>query len=575
MKKILWLPFVIISCSLIAQKDIPNDIYKSNKTYTHEEIILKYLRLEKENPEVCKLVSCGKSDCGKNLHLFVINKSGKFEATQIDRTVQNVLLINNAIHPGEPCGVDASIKLARELVRNPKKLPDNLVITIVPIYNIGGASNRNCCSRANQNGPEEYGFRGNARNLDLNRDFIKCDSENARAFVGFFRAWNPDVFVDTHTSNGADYQHVMTLITTQTDKLNPVLSEFVVNQMRPHLLQEMEKKKYPVVPYVHTIKKTPDNGIKDYLETPRYSTGYAATFNCIGFVTEAHMLKPFSERVESTYMFLKILVDYMNNQGDLIRQKRSRAIMHTIQSKTHYFNYKLDTTRFDSILFHGYTAKYKPSLVSGTERLFYDQTEPYSKFIRYYRYYYPTDSVVKPRFYVVPQAWREVVELLQMNKVQMTQLDQDSTMILKAYYIDSFQTVNSPYEGHYLHYNIKTTKKETMVTLYQGDYLIPMGRETDIFVMEVLEPFNSDSYFAWNFFDEILMQKEWFSPYVFEEKALEILESNPGLKKEFEQKKLEDPEFTKDGFLQLLYIFKHSDNYEKTHNRYPVYRIER
>ena len=96
----------------------------------------------------------------------------------------------------------------------------------IPQYNVGGASRRNCCTRANQDGPEGYGFRGNAANLDLNRDFIKMDSRNAEAFVALFRAMDPDVFVDTHTSNGADYPYTMTLITTQEDKAGPVWVRF-------------------------------------------------------------------------------------------------------------------------------------------------------------------------------------------------------------------------------------------------------------------------------------------------------------------------------------------------------------
>ena len=85
----------------------------------------------------------------------------------------------------------------------------------IPVYNVDGALSRQDTSRVNQNGPEAFGFRGNARHLDLNRDFIKADSLNARTFAQVFTRWDPDVMVDTHTSNGADYQHVVTLIATQ------------------------------------------------------------------------------------------------------------------------------------------------------------------------------------------------------------------------------------------------------------------------------------------------------------------------------------------------------------------------
>jgi len=112
-----------------------------------------------------------------------------------------------------------------------KPLLDKVVIVAIPVYNVDGCLNRGSYSRANQDGPESYGFRGNARNYDLNRDFVKCDSRNARTFNQIFRTWNPDIFVDNHTSNGADYQYVMTLIATQHNKLEAPLGEFLQNTM--------------------------------------------------------------------------------------------------------------------------------------------------------------------------------------------------------------------------------------------------------------------------------------------------------------------------------------------------------
>ena len=71
------------------------------------------------------------------------------------------------------------------------------------------ALNRNSTTRTNQNGPESYGFRGNARNYDLNRDFIKSDTKNAKTFAQIFHLVQPDVFIDNHVSNGADYQYIL------------------------------------------------------------------------------------------------------------------------------------------------------------------------------------------------------------------------------------------------------------------------------------------------------------------------------------------------------------------------------
>src|SRR5205085_10849189 len=126
----------------------------------------------------------------------------------------------------------------------------NVVLAFIPVYNIGGCLNRNSNTRVNQNGPEEYGFRGNSQNLDLNRDFTKCDSKEARSFAQLFHYLNPDIFIDNHVSDGADYQHTMTLITTQYDKLG-TLGTYLKNTFEPAIYSGMKQKGWDMVPYVN------------------------------------------------------------------------------------------------------------------------------------------------------------------------------------------------------------------------------------------------------------------------------------------------------------------------------------
>ena len=101
--------------------------------------------------------------------------------------------------------------------------------------------NRSSNSRANQNGPNEYGFRGNAQNLDLNRDFIKMDTENSFTFAKIFHDLNPDVFVDNHVSNGADYQYVLTYISSLRQRLAPSLSTIIYDSLLPNLEKNKTK----------------------------------------------------------------------------------------------------------------------------------------------------------------------------------------------------------------------------------------------------------------------------------------------------------------------------------------------
>ncbi len=545
--------------------------YLNNETYTFDEAVNAYKELAKKMPEYCTLDAVQSSDFGIEMPLFIIDKSGVFETPKND--TKTTLLINNAIHPGEPCGVDACIELAQTLLSNPALIPQNVRIGIIPIYNIGGAHNRNCCSRANQNGPKEYGFRGNAKNLDLNRDFIKADSKNTQAFYAIFHRLKPTVFVDTHTSNGADYQHTMTLITSQIDKMSDPLSKFVTTKLNPYLFEQMEAANYPMVPYVHSMGKTPDNGIFDYLETPRYSTGYTNLFNTISYVTEAHMLKPYKERVIATRVFLERLIAYMNlNTNTLLRVKKE-AIDQNSKADKLALNWTLDTTHFQQINFKGYTAKYKPSKVTGNDRLFYDRAQPYEKKIPYYNHYTAVNRVDVPNFYIIPQAWDAVILQLLANQITVYQFKNDTTLNVEAYYITNYETVTSPYEGHYLHYNIEADKVKRTTSYKAGDYVVPVKNENIRFIVETLEPTAPDSYFAWNYFDAILQQKEWFSAYVFEDEAALMLENNPQLKTDFETKRKTDSTFANSDFAQLYYLYKQSTHYERTKNLYPVARF--
>lgn len=567
--KNLFFPFLFLVVNVgFAQP--ARKVYTTTPTYP--EIISTYESYAKKSRS-CKLLTYGTTDIGKPLHLFVISKSKEFDPEKLRGQNKRILLVMNGIHPGEPDGIDASIEMVNTLIKDESKIPNDVVICIMPVYNVDGCLNRGKYSRVNQNGPEEYGFRANAQNLDLNRDFIKSDSRNAQTFAQIFQAWKPDVFMDNHVSNGADYQYVMTLISTQRDKLNPVLSKYMTSEMVPQLFEKMKVRNYEMTPYVDTKGETPESGIVEFMETPRYSSGYAALFNCIGFVPETHMWKPYNGRVWATYELMFSMLEVMQKDSKKIGELRTKADA-MMRSQTQFvLKWELDTTRYDSITFKGYEAGHKVSNISAQQRLYYDRTKPFTKKIRFYNRYKSSAIVNAPEMYVVPQAWGRVIERLQMNGVVMEQLKIDTSITCEVKYISSYESVKNPYEGHYEHYNIKTRSETQVLNFYKGDFLIKTDQSSKRYLVETLEPEGEDSFFAWNFFDGILQQKEWFSDYIFEERAEEILKNDPVLKKELELKRSSDKAFSENHKAQLLFIYRRSPFYERSHNRYPVARI--
>ncbi|QNE39704.1 hypothetical protein F1C16_09130 [Hymenobacter sp. NBH84] len=553
----------------------PFERSSGNTTATYAQCIAYYQRLDKAYKEIT-VREVGETDSGRPLHEVVISTGGgKADPATARRQGHRVVLIQNGIHPGEPEGIDASMMLARDLVQKPalRQLLRNTTVVLIPIYNVGGALNRNSTTRVNQNGPESYGFRGNARNLDLNRDYVKQDSRNARAFAELFRRWQPDIFLDNHTSNGADYQYTMTLIPTQKDKLHPALSQYLTAQLLPALYQGMDQRQWPLTPYVDFLGRTPDaRGLVGFLETPRYSTGYAALFNTIGFVTETHMLKAFAPRVRATYDFMAVLLQTIQAQDGALAQARTAAAQQMATQQEFPLAWQLDTTRAETFTFRGYLGHLKPSEVSGQPRLYYNQQEPYTKPIPFYNSFRATTTVRRPAAYLIPQAWGEVVERLQRAGVQLQRLRQDTTLTAEFYHIDDYKTSSRPYEGHYLHSQVQVTAQPQTVHFLRGDYVAQLNQPAARYLVEMLEPQATDSFFAWGFFDSILQQKEHFSDYVFEDLAAELLRQQPELRQRLEKLKKENAEFASNGQAQLEWVYRNSPHYEAAYLRYPIAR---
>ena len=574
MKRLLTILAAALFSSVHAQKfQTVFEKGHGNQTPTYHEIIEYYQQLDKASDKLL-MKTMGPSDAGFPLHLLLYSNDGKFDPAAWHRQKKVVILFNNGIHPGDPDGVDASMLLLRDLVVGTKKIPGNVALAFIPVYNIGGCLNRSEFYRVDQNGPEAFGFRGNSQNLDLNRDFIKCDSKEARSFTEIFHYLNPDVFADNHVSDGADYQHVMTLICSQHNKLGGPMGDFMNKQFEPGMYALMKARGYDLVPYVNFFGDTPDNGWPEFFDSPRYSSGYATLWNTFGFTPETHMLKPYDQRVKSTYVLEECFIDFSSRNAATIISLREQTAQAAQTQEKFPIAWELDRSQSADLLFKGFTAGRKPSEVSGLPRLYYDRTKPYEKMVKIYNYYKPTIFIQKPTAYVIPQGWWKVVELLRQNKVEMHPLLNDTAIDVQVGYIDDYKTSPRPYEMHHANSDTKLNYRSQKMSFRKGDLYIPMNQVANRFLIEVLEPRGNDSYFAWNFFDAILQQKEGYSNYMFEDKAADYLRSHPDVKAKLEQKRRSDTTFAKSARAQLDFVFENTPYKEPDHLRYPVYRIE-
>jgi hypothetical protein len=567
--------FLLLAISSFAQKTNRYDTFfekgNGNQSASYQETIAYYKLLADDFPTI-EMQKMGLTDSGEPLHMVIFNPEKEFNFGNIQKN-KAVILLNNGIHAGEPDGIDASMQLFRDLALGKIKAPKNTVIVCIPVYNIGGALNRNSTSRANQDGPEIYGFRGNARNYDLNRDFIKSDTRNTKSFVEIFHKINADIFIDNHVSNGADYQYKLTYIMTQHNKLGTVLGDFLNAEMMPALVKDLQKKNIETTPYVNAFQDTPDKGFGQFFESPRFATGYTSLFNTIGFVVETHMLKKYADRVKVTYEYMRATIDFTDANYKKIKQLRLKNEEQYQPKKSYTIKWEIDSTKIVPFSFLGYEAGYKKSDVTSGNRLYYDKTKPFKKDIPYSKEFKSVKNIIIPQAYIIPRGFWPVIDLLKSNTITYTQLKKDTIIEVESYRIADFKTVNSAYEGHYLHRNTSVTSKMEKVAFAKGDYVIPTQQKGIKYLLETLEPEAIDSFFNWNFFDTMLQQKEGYSDYVFEDSATQILKENPKLKTEFDLKKQSDVNFINNPEAQLDWIYKHSAYYEKAHLHYPVYRI--
>jgi len=547
-----------------------------NQTTTWQDCIAFHQRLAAAFPQWLRFEQAGRSDGGTPLHVGVFSADGEFHPQRVKNAGRTVFFNNNGIHPGEPEGIDACMALVRDLCLQADRRAalGATVLVYIPAYNVDGMRNRGDTSRVNQQGPEAFGFRGNARHLDLNRDFIKADSLEARTFAQVFTRWDPDVMVDTHTSNGADYAHVVTLIATQPDKLGGQAGAHLRQAMLPALYAAMAQRGFPMCPYVNPMHEIPDDGIADFLDAPRFSTGYAALHHCIGFMPETHMLKTFAERCHGTRALLDSVLAHTVTHGGALRAARAADRAAIAHGAPVALDWAPDLQRPSSFLFSGYEAVREPSRLGTYQLLRYDRSAPWQRHITYVDRYAATASAVPPRGYLVPQAWHDVVLRLQAHGLPLQRAEAAVHVAAEAHRIEFFEKRPRPFEGRHLHDSLRLTTEATTADIAAGDWIVPLGGPHDRAAVEMLEPLGIDSFFRWGFFDSVLDRKEGYSDYVYEDEAARLLDEEPGLRQLVDAWKVAHPHLLHDAQAVLGFIYQASTRHaEPAWRRYPVLRL--
>jgi hypothetical protein len=365
----------------------------------------------------------------------------------------------------------------------------------------------------------------------------------------------------------------MTMLTSQHNKLGGAIGKFLHDEFEPALYKGMEQKQWSMCPYVNFEEASPEKGWLAFYDPPRYSSGYAALFQTIGFVPETHMLKPFIDRVKATYAFMQTVIEESSGKAALLKMNRKASIKAVHKQTSFPLSWRVDSTKTETVHFKGYSQGMKNSAVTGMQRMFYDRSKPYEKDIKFFNTFYGEKIITAPKAYIIPQGWHAVIDILKLNGVVMQRLKADSSINVEAYRIEDYKSAARPYEKHHRNTDVVTSKNIQTIKFLKGDYVITLNQRANRYLVEMLEPTGDDSFFSWNYFDAVLQQKEGYSDYRWEDVAAEYLSSNPELRKQLEERKKADAKFAASASAQLNFVYRNSPYYEPAHLRYPVYRL--
>jgi hypothetical protein len=581
MKYLLSISLFIFQVNFIFSQDqnLTTFYEKSNfkATPSYDETIDYCRQLDQASPFI-QYTSFGTSPQGRKLPLLIIDAQGRFDPASAKRDGKLVVLIQAGIHPGEIDGKDAGLMFFRDLAIRQQFgiMPQNLVFLFIPIFNVDGHERFGPYNRINQEGPEEMGWRTTARNLNLNRDFLKADAPEMQAWLKLYQQWQPDFFVDIHVTDGADYQYVMTYGLETFGNMDKGLTDFTTDRFIPAMETYMDQAGYPAFPYIMFRKwHDPRSGLRSSVGGPRFSQGYTAAQNRIGLLVENHSLKDYKTRVSSTYELLHFLCNYLGEQASAIKELNAFADLETasdmFRKEPFAVNY---TAGKDSIMvdFRGVEYDVEISDLTGGDWFKYYPDRPVTFKVPYFNQQEPSASVTIPEAYIIPPEWADIIEKLPLHGIRYAVIESPVSLNVESYRFTKVEYGKSSYEGRLQ--VTPTFETYTESRIYPaGSVVIPTDQRTARVIVHMFEPASPDSYLQWGYFNAIFELKEYFETYKMEEYARKMLAEDPGLKVDFEQWKAANPDKSQDQWAQLEWFYFRSPWVDAKRNIYPVGRV--
>ncbi len=545
-------------------------------------------KLEKASPYV-KVVTFGKTPQGRDMIAVIVSKDKAFTPEAAKKSGKAIVMLQSCIHPGEVDGKEASEMLIRDMVVSKKYAAwlDKVIIVNIPVFNVDGHERFSAFQRINQDGPKEMGFRATAQRLNLNRDFIKADAPEMRAWLKLWNAWLPDFFLDNHVTDGADFQYDITIDAVQNQEIWPTAGQWVTDRYLPYLNDSMATDGHIMGWYGMAMGlggntpraggRGPDgvSGFARSTYTPRFSHGYAAVQNRPALLVETHSLKSFKTRTWAHYDVMRRSIEAVVRDPQALMtavREADKAVAALAGSSTAlYLDGKLDFAQPSPYTYRGLKATAKQSDLAGGPVTVYTKevndvpTKVFGKVTA-------TASASIPVGYLIPAEWQDVIDRVNAHGLKTEKLTKDVEAEFETYHFYDVKLSPQPFEGRVAP-SFKTQKLTERRKFAAGSVYVPMNQRAARVALNILEPDAPDSLVRWGLMLAIFEQKEYFGDYIMEPIAQEMAKLHPELKKEFDAKVAADPAFARNTRARVAWWFERSPYYEFDHNAYPIVRV--
>jgi hypothetical protein len=552
------------------------------QTSDYEEM-MRYCRSLEAGSHWVKLEIIGHTGQGRELPMLILSKDRAFTPEAARALGKPIVLIQNGIHAGEIEGKDASLMLMRDLaaIHRNDALLDSVVLLVLPTFSADAGERRSHYNRINQNGPDEMGWRHTPIGLNLNRDYTKLDAPEMRALIGnVYTKWWPELLIDNHTTDGADYRYDVTYATNHGAGVPPSLDRWYADAIEKGMVQRLTEAGHLVSPYLDfKTGNDPRGGIEYNNSLPRFSTGYPPLQSRAALLVETHMLKPYGSRVKATYdLMLSVLQEIHEHPRallDAVRDAEAASVARAQAKDPSKRMLVLASALSDKgvpVPWKGVQTTWEFSEITGSVIPRYSHT-PWDTTVMLYRETIPQLTVRLPEGgYIVPQEFSDVLDRMALHGIRTRRLARAWSDTVEMTRITGHTIVAEPYEGR-ANVRVTAVSTERQVRSFRaGDVWVPLDQRGGALAATLLEAQSPDGFMAWGFFLTVFQKKEYGGDYVVEPLARAMMAHDPKLAADFHAKLESDSAFAKDPSARNDWFYRRSPWNDPEQDMHPIAR---